>query len=113
MRIYNKKEFLKLPPGTFFCHGEPFVFYDLSVKAKTIGNDFFYIDLTRIKADDSGELVDNMDKMLEEHASFELSYSEGRDGTFDDKQIFLVYEIEDLKKIREFIDETISKTGNI
>lgn len=65
MRIYNKKEFLKLPVGTFFAKGIQWSIDAFCIKGESLTNDFFYTNLVSINGSDSGELVDRQYEMLE------------------------------------------------
>ena len=109
MKIYNKKDFLKLPPGTFFSKGVQWSMDGFCIKGESLGDiDFFYLSLFDIEAYDSGELVDRQYEMLEKGSSYPINQYEMRDGCFDDNDIFLVFEKEDLKRIKELIEITIN-----
>ena len=100
MRVYNRADFLKLPEGTVYCAGEPWAFQELSVKGETLPyNDFVRLGLQWVEAADSGEATDRLDAMLAEGASFPMQSSYGRDGGFDDDEVYLVYESADLAAI--------------
>lgn len=78
--------------GSFDC---------LSVKGDTTPNasDFFYRNLVLIEFNDTGELVEKIDAMIENGASELLNECESRDGLFDDDALFLVYEVADLEQV--------------
>ncbi|MCE5309591.1 MAG: hypothetical protein LLG20_18300 [Acidobacteriales bacterium] len=98
MRLLNRKDFLKLPAGTVYCSGEPYAFTGLHVKGETLPyNDFVCLDLQRIDAHDSGEEIDRLEDMRYTGVSFPMNTNYGRDGGFDDKEVFLVYERGDLE----------------
>jgi hypothetical protein len=100
MRLYNRTDFLKLPPGTIFCAGMPFAFAGIRVKADTLPyNDFVALDLQWIEAHDSSEATDRLDEMLHTGASYPMQESYGRDGAFSADQVYLVYEPADLERI--------------
>jgi hypothetical protein len=84
-----------------FVKGKPWVFEDLCVKGDTISDgdqdvDFYNRTLTWIDACSSVELFTRLEEMLHKGASYPLETGEGRDGCFDDTDIFLVYERDDL-----------------
>ncbi len=109
MRIYNKKDFIKLPEGTFFAKGVQWTIDGFCVKGESFACDFFYTNLVSIDAFDSRELSDRQDEMLEKGTSYPINSSEGRDGSFCDEDIFLVFEEEDLKVIRAAIDDFLQR----
>lgn len=109
MRVYTRREFLELPAGTMFSKGRKWVFDCLSVKGdSTRHNDFFHRDLDWIDANDSGQAFDRLEEMLKTGASYPIEQCEGRDGTFDDGDVFLVWESEDLKYLRETVEAAIA-----
>lgn len=113
MRIIRRREFLKLPPGTIYCSApspdEP-VFGVMHVKADTLEyNDFVCLPLNGIDAHDSGQLIDRIDEMLQTGASYPLEESFGRDGCFDDNEIYLIYEPADLERIISYCQEALPK----
>jgi hypothetical protein len=108
MRIYNKKDFLKLPDGTFFAKGIQWSMDGFCIKGNSLENDFYYLNLVNIDFFNSKELSDRYEEMLSHGSSYPINQNEGRDGMFDDEDIFLVFEIEDLEKIKELIDKFIS-----
>lgn len=108
MKVFRRKEFLKLPPGTFYCQGERWAFGNICVKFDTLGhNDWVYLNFDSIEAFSSIEESELLDEMLDAETSHPLSESAGRDGLFDQDAIFLVYEREDLLKIRKYLDDAL------
>lgn len=105
MRVYNRSEFLKLPEGTLFAKGKPWYWETLHVKGETWTNDFLLRDLEWIEAPSSIDASHAMDMMLETGSSAPLETAYGRDGCFDDKDLFLVYEPADLDALAEIIAE--------
>lgn len=103
MRVYNKKDFLKLKPGTFFCKGKPWFFDGFSIKGESLENDFFYTDLCMIGANSTNELFDNLPDSLQNGKSFFINQDVSKDGVFDDEDLFLVYEDKDLEFIESLI----------
>ncbi len=110
MKIYKRKEFVKLPEGTIYCKGKPWYWEQLSVKAESINDnsDFIEMQLNTIESNDSGDLIEKYDRMLELGESHPLTDDYyGRDGCFDDEDIFLVYERHDLQVLKSIIDKAI------
>lgn len=107
MRIYTREQFLKLPAGTIYAKGKPWHFDGLNVKADTMGNDFVHLSPMWIEAQDDGEQWDRLDDMLKNGASYPMAESYGRDGCFDDEEIFLVPERKDLEALRGMIDAAL------
>lgn len=109
MKIYNKKEFLKLPPGTFFAKGVRYSMDGFCVKGETWENDFLYIDLVSIDSYGSDNLLDRFEEMIEKSISYPINETYSRDGMFDEEDIFLVFEKEDLKIIRNLINKLLGE----
>jgi hypothetical protein len=119
MKILNRQKFMEMPPGTIFCKGEKWGFNQISFKGDTIyskrcpfGSDFGYLDLCRVDAGCGQEWADALDKMLIDGTSLPFDNEGfGRDGFFDEKDLFLVFEKEDLLALRGRIDEAIAVCG--
>jgi len=109
MRIYTKKEFLKLPEGTFFAKGVQWCIDGFCIKGESLENDFYYTNLISIDSFDSRQLADRQEEMLEKGTSYPLEESEIRDGMFDDEDIFLAFEKYDLIKIKEHINKFLGE----
>lgn len=107
MRVYSRAEFLKLPEGTLFAKGKPWYWESLHVKGETWAhwNDFLLRDLQWIESPSSIDASHAMDRMLENGTSAPMETAYGRDGCFDDKDLFLVYEPADLDALSEIIAE--------
>jgi hypothetical protein len=116
MKIYRRSEFLKLPSGTIYSKGKPWAFGELLIKDDTLRNwssdeigDWFYVDPVGIESNDCGEELLRLDQMLETGASFPMNTNIVRDGCFNLKDVFLVFEKEDLIKLREYINTAIDE----
>lgn len=103
MKIYSRAAFMELPPGTIFAKGVPWTWEGLAEKHDTLKRDdgsnldFIYTPLVDIEdGGDSGERAARCQEMLETGVSYPLNDTAGRDGCFDDEEVFLVYEKEDL-----------------
>ena len=112
MRLYRRADFLKLPEGTIYAKGQPQFFGGIEVKGESLPNDFITLGLVWFESggDCGGEkdLGYRFDNMLENGASYPMQSSYGRDGCFDDEDIFLVWEEADLLKLREYVDAALS-----
>jgi hypothetical protein len=96
MRIYKRAEFLKLPAGVMYFKGKPRYFEQLSVKGETGTNDWLERDYAGVEADDSEQWASRLDEMLETGVSYPVGTDFGRDGCFDDEEVFMVLEPKDL-----------------
>ncbi len=110
MKIYRRADFMNLPSGTIFCKGKPWYWENISVKGSgpeyTI--DFIEMSLCDIDSEDSGEWSEKLERMLELGESYPLMTDcYGRDGCFDDDDIFLVYEASDLKELIKILQNAV------
>jgi hypothetical protein len=96
MRLYRRTDFLRLPAGTLYCKGVQWAFSELCVKGETEGADFLLCNLQSIEYHDTEDFVARCEAMLCDGASVPLNTTMQRDGCFDELEIFLVYEPEDL-----------------
>jgi len=106
MKILNRDEFLALPSGVLFCKYEPCIFDIIEIKGDSLnfehgGNDFFTRPLTGIYTEATGQ--DGGDPILPEFDrgdEFRWCHnSEGRDGLFEDNQLFAVFDRVDIDKL--------------
>ncbi len=120
MKIVNRAEFLTLPAGTVFMkfprQPNDKSSYNLdvegavSIKEATYGNDFGVQGLFPdfVGADDSGAWGDVLISMIEGHESPEVDYyCTGSDGYFDEDQLFLVWNKDDLTKMVARLQEAL------
>lgn len=113
MRIVNREQFMSLPYGTIYCKCDEFGNPDEPrIKYNNAGSnvDWYCTDLANLWADDiedSGQLFDRLKEMITTGKSYPLGDIGVRDGLFEAEQLFLIYELEDLKKLRGFIDVAI------
>ena len=107
MKIVNREEFMKMPKGTVYSYYEPCIFEGLYVKAskednlfhdakKRTLNDFVLIPL--IDGFVKGSYDNNVNHKDLDHFEFDLTCSV-RDGLYDDKQLFAVYDKNDILKL--------------
>lgn len=104
MRILPRSEFVKLPGGTLFSYYEPSAFRGLLIKksdyAPEMENDFYVIDL--IGAIDCTGSTDYGQKcdVMEAGGSVPMDFTTpSREGLFDDKLLYAVYEPADVRDL--------------
>lgn len=107
MRVVDRKTFLRLPAGTIYCKGHPWVFGSICVKADSLANDWIYLDPAGPSAHDSGEASDLLEQSLATGSSFACEDAMGRDGCFNEEDVFLIFERADLESLRSYIDRAI------
>ncbi len=100
MKIVNLEEFRKLPAGTIYAKYEPCVFDGLDSKGDTLEVDFLYDGLIgNIEHDSSEDMFDKCQRM-EKGESIGLDFDcTGRDGLFEESQLFAIYEKGDIEKL--------------
>jgi hypothetical protein len=114
MKIIDRKTFLSLPAGVLYSKYAPCVFGDLQIKGDTVGQNDFYTQqiADSIKCHDSGEFVDILSMAEESGESFDLDLDiEGRDGLFEDKQKFAVWETADMRALIERLTRLVSNAS--
>ncbi len=99
MRILNLTEFRALPEGVVFMKYKPCFFGSLQEKGETWEGDFLSAEITeQVKSGGTEELDLILDE-AEKDSSYSITLdfeSGGRDGLFDDEQLFAVYEQKDI-----------------
>lgn len=108
MRVVDRKTFLKLPAGTIYCKGEPWVFGSICIKDDSLENDWIYLDPSWPSANDPGEACGLMQASLDTGSSFPGEDAFGRDGCFNDDAVFLIYEPADLLALRSRVDAALA-----
>lgn len=110
MRIVNRKTFLELPANTLFAKYEPYVFGPLEIKGETCFvdgaaiNDFSTTGplAEAIDCMSSHELVELLREAEMFGNSVDMDFAaEGRDGLFEDGQLFAVFDSADVSKLIE------------
>ena len=109
MKIMNRVEFLKMPEGTLFSKYEPCVFGALQIKGDSLSNDFCVQQIAdSVKCSGSDELFNILFAAKETGDSFEMDFEvEGRDGLFEDEQLFAVWEAKDVLALVKRLMQTI------
>lgn len=110
MKIVTRKGLMELRKGTVFSLYRPCVFDCLSIKDSPPGwgDDFLVCDLVgAVEHHDSDDLIEKLDKM-ERGESFPADFEScGRDGCFDNDQLYAVYERADVEKLIKRLQETL------
>lgn len=102
MVIVDRKTFLKYPPGTVFAKYEPCAFEGLQIKGETsYPNDFFCYELVdAIECEGSEDSFHKLTLAQETGCSLPMDfYRLSRDGSFNDTQMFAVFERTDVEAL--------------
>lgn len=101
MKIVNLEQFRELPSGTLFMKYEPCVFEDLCAKGDTLEHDWLYENIAySIECTSSDDFGNKLNDAEEQGISLAMDFdSTGRDGCFDDSQLFAVYEKADIEML--------------
>lgn len=113
MKIVNLKTFRALPENTIFAKYEPVVFGELEIKGETRGNDFLVTAglSSAIKCSGSEEFIDLIERATQTGESLSMDFdSQGRDGCFDDNQMFAAWEEADVAALIERLKLCLSKS---
>lgn len=101
MKIVNRGIFMSLPENTLFSKYEPCCFEHLHIKGDNCGSDFLAQQINdAIECNDSGEFTDKLDDAMANDTSVDMDFDcMGRDGCFDEDQLFAVWEPPDVKNL--------------
>jgi hypothetical protein len=108
MKIVNRAAFLAMPAETLYAKYTPCVFEGMCVKGDTIyaadgkAIDWFYqqIGAEAIAAHDSGEWVALLEESELTGKSLNMDFEcQGRDGYFEDDQLFAVFDKQDVAQL--------------
>lgn len=113
MRIVSLEEFRKLPNGTIFSKYEPCYFSGMEIKYDNCGErDFISVGLSQpfLRGQNrDGDDIAIIELSQEAGSSFDLDFEiAGRDGCFEDEQLFAIWETNDLIALRKKIDAAIT-----
>jgi hypothetical protein len=105
MKIVDRKTFLALPEDTLFAKYAPCYVEELTIKGETLtGSDDFYYQAIALAVDanDSEEMFHRLHESQETGCSVPMNFDvQGRDGCFDEGQLFAVYERQDVEALIE------------
>lgn len=108
MRLLTRKEFLATPSGTIYSKYESLGNLEgLAVKTATWDNDWIYYSLI---GEFDAENTEEEFAIEESNESFTLDLeATGRDGLFDEDQVFAVYEKDDVVRLRDRLNDLLSE----
>lgn len=110
MRIYKRQDFIKLPEMTIYSRVEYQSIIGLFCKTTNINDnsvDWLEQDLI------SNVLTENMySEPIEEYFGFDNDFRanlnlQSRDGCFNDKNLFVVWDKEDVTKLRDYLNNVL------
>lgn len=110
MKIVNREEFLKLHSGILFSEYEPCAFYGLFIKQESTNhNDYYETALIgNVDYDSSEDFVDVLLAAQENKTSVKLDFDCcGRNGMYDDNQLYAVYEKEDIEGLINVLKQCV------
>ena len=109
MKLLTRKEFLELKENVLFSKYQPHVFGYLSIKDKRIENDFLYQQICDSVECESSEDFDNiLNKAHINKSSFDIDLGcLSRDGCYDDKEMFAVWEKKDINKLINSLEKCL------
>jgi hypothetical protein len=113
MMIVDRATFLSMPEDTVYADYKPCIFGPLSIKGETWGNDFLVQDIvSAVNSHDEGELYGALEdsRISGADVRFDLDCF-GRDGMFDDEQLFAVWDAEDVTALIERLKLCVGETG--
>lgn len=102
---------MKLPKGTLFSKYAPYIFEDLAIKDDTLGtSDFFATYIADAVASDSPEdSWQRLDTVQQTGESLPMDFTEiRRDGTFEEDQLFAVWEPADVRALISELQNCLS-----
>lgn len=101
MKIVNRTQFLALPAQTLFSKYEPCCFGELEIKSDSLRNDWLTQDIAGAIANNGSE--DFASKLFDAEingTSLPMDFDcLGRDGCFDEGQLFAVWEKADVEAL--------------
>ena len=113
MRIVDRKTFLGFPNGTIFVKVRPeFLGVDgpMCIKRDTLekeSGDWWYQDLSDVDSDDCRADIELWNNMFRGEC-YPLGEAWTRDGCFNEKDMFLIYELSDLKKLWRLCENALN-----
>ncbi len=115
MKIINRKDFLKVASGTVYSLYETHFFNGLYVKGDTMREDFgcYEISSPFIDAGDNDSLSPKIIAMAETGESLPVDFTMfGRDGCFEENQLFAVWERNDVLGLIDLLEKSIEETDD-
>lgn len=115
MRIVDRKTFLALPAGTVFAKYEPFYFEELTIKGDTWKDDFQVQAIAdAVDCAGSSDFSIQLDMAERTGQSIPMDfYCMGRDGCFNEDQLFAVFEPADLAGLITRLQEALAQSSAV
>lgn len=108
MRIVDRKTFLSLPANTVYCTYQPCYFGPIEIKGDSLANDWFLQSLDTVKGDSCDERTDILEAAELRGEAFQFDFEcEHRDGCFEDKDLYAVWENDDILSLISRLQECI------
>jgi len=108
MKIVDRATFLAMPEGTVFAKYKPCVFEEWQIKGETGPFDFTCMDLVSFEVHDSADFASKLEESQRLGTTIPLSDDYfGRDGCFDEDQLFAVLDTEDVKLLIRLLEKCI------
>lgn len=111
MKIITRKELMNLPAGTVYSYYEPCCFTGLYIKdsiPEPDYPDFVCSDLIGAVEHNSSDNFTEMCEKMERGESCPVDFEyAGREGLFDDKQLFAIYEKKDIVTLIDRLVKTL------
>lgn len=114
MKLIDRKTLLQMPKGTVFAKKTQ-IFEETSpilVLGECLKNDFFYVNISSFSygngSIDTCDAFWSLEKNLGENIEMELW--EGRDGMFDDEEMYYVFSKDEVQQMVDELTEAL-KTG--
>lgn len=110
MKIINRKDFLALPAGVLFSKYAPCYFECMEIKEDSLCNDFISQQINgSVRSKGESEFADILLAAQETGESFSMDFDAcGRDGMFDEDQLFAIWEPADVKALIERLQRLVS-----
>lgn len=101
MKIVDQKTFLSLPPETLFSKYSPCYFEQVCIKGETRGDDFLVQQISdAVNSTAYEDFTETLTRALTTGESIPLNFeSQGRDGLFEEDQLFAVWEPVDVAEL--------------
>ena len=122
MKYVDRKTFLGLPAGVFYARVDlrpnaVGIYDNLEVKGETLpsGRDFWSTAIVGLATPDDDIrctteiLLEQERAMRTSGASFPMNDTIVRYGLYDEDQIFMIFELDDLRRLRDLVDAALSE----
>lgn len=116
MKLYKRKDFLLLPENTVYSRVWDAYYSTITglyVKTSNLPDDFMYQDLISEDADpldlqDWIDIMDHAQRLRDNLQDFRMDLTcERRDGMFNDDDVFVVWDKEDITRLRDYLNKCL------